>query len=185
MWFLLVSLFYCAIATLATDSKYPIHSLWQASKEKKRFVIDEYRNKKIAPEARNLSGQELIDYVNSNQKLWKAGANKFNLYSDQVKYGLLGVNNLNNLKQLVKGKKNLSPTRHFDVHIPESFDAREEWPECASLRNIRDQSSCGSCWAVAAVEAMSDRICIMSKGKIQVTLSADDLLSCCKSCGFG
>ncbi|VDK63538.1 unnamed protein product [Onchocerca ochengi] len=185
VWLLLISLHYCAIATLAIDLKYPIDSLWQASNEKKRFVIDEYRNKKIAPKARNLSGQELIDYINSNQNLWKAGPNKFNLYSNEVKYGLLGVNNLNNLKQMVKGKKNLSPTRHFDVHIPESFDAREKWPECASLRNIRDQSSCGSCWAVAAVEAMSDRICIMSKGKLQVTLSADDLLSCCKSCGFG
>ncbi|KAJ1374495.1 peptidyl-prolyl cis-trans isomerase cpr6 [Parelaphostrongylus tenuis] len=32
---------------------------------------------------------------------------------------------------------------------------------------------------------MSDRICIASNEKIQVTLSADDLLSCCKSCGFG
>ncbi|MCP9263194.1 Cathepsin B [Dirofilaria immitis] len=137
------------------------------------FVIDEYKNKKISSNARNLSGQELIDYINSYQTLWKAEVNKFNLYSDEVKYATSNK------------QKNLSPTRHFAIHVPESFDAREKWPECASLRNIRDQSSCGSCWAVAAVEAMSDRICIMSKGKIQVTLSADDLLSCCKTCGFG
>lgn len=43
----------------------------------------------------------------------------------------------------------------------------------------------GSCWAFGAVEAMSDRICIASKGELQVTLSADDLLSCCHMCGFG
>lgn len=36
-----------------------------------------------------------------------------------------------------------------------------------------------------AVEAMSDRICIHSKGKIKVHLSAKNLLSCCKDCGFG
>lgn len=43
----------------------------------------------------------------------------------------------------------------------------------------------GSCWAFGAVEAMSDRICIASHGELQVSLSADDLLSCCRSCGFG
>jgi cathepsin B len=32
---------------------------------------------------------------------------------------------------------------------------------------------------------MSDRLCIASGGQIQVSLSADDLLSCCKDCGFG
>ncbi|KAL3990667.1 Cathepsin B-like cysteine proteinase 6 [Acanthocheilonema viteae] len=160
----------------------PIKSLWKISKQKKRFVIDEYANTEIDPEAKNLSGQELIDYVNSHQKLWKAGVNKFNSYSDHVKYGLLGVNNM---KQSMNDQNNLPPIQHSVSYIPESFDARKNWPECASLKNIRDQSSCGSCWAIAAVEAMSDRICIMSKGKLQVTLSADDLISCCKICGFG
>lgn len=42
-----------------------------------------------------------------------------------------------------------------------------------------------SCWAFGAVEAMSDRVCIASKGKQQPTLSARDLLSCCTGCGFG
>uniref|UniRef100_A0AAF5RTY4 Peptidase C1A papain C-terminal domain-containing protein n=1 Tax=Wuchereria bancrofti TaxID=6293 RepID=A0AAF5RTY4_WUCBA len=181
-WLFLLSLYYLAAVALVTDPESSTKSLWQASKEKRRFVIDEYRNTKIAPEAENLSGQELIDYVNSHQTLWKAGMNKFNLYSDTVKYGLLGVNNI---KKSMDHKKNLSPIRHSNIFIPESFDARKNWPECASLRNIRDQSSCGSCWAVAAVEAMSDRICITSKGKKQVILSADDLLSCCKTCGFG
>ncbi|VIO89056.1 Uncharacterized protein BM_BM2365 [Brugia malayi] len=183
LWFFLLPLYYLtAVVALVTDPESSTKSLWQSSKEKKRFVIDKYRNTKIAPEAENLSGQELIDYVNSHQTLWKAGMNKFNLYSDTVKYGLLGVNNR---KKSVEHKKNLSPIRHSNIFIPESFDARKNWPECASLRNIRDQSSCGSCWAVAAVEAMSDRICITSKGKKQVILSADDLLSCCKTCGFG
>lgn len=56
---------------------------------------------------------------------------------------------------------------------------------CESLFMIRDQSQCGSCWAFGAVESMSDRICIASNGTIQVVLSADDLLSCCRSCGNG
>lgn len=32
------------------------------------------------------------------------------------------------------------------VEIPESFDSREEWPHCPTIREIRDQGSCGSCW---------------------------------------
>ena len=37
--------------------------------------------------------------------------------------------------------------------FPESFDAAENWPECPSLKEIRDQSVCGSCWAFGAAEA--------------------------------
>lgn len=32
---------------------------------------------------------------------------------------------------------------------------------------------------------MSDRICIHSNGKLKVQLSAENLVSCCSSCGFG
>lgn len=70
--------------------------------------------------------------------------------------------------------------------IPDEFDAREAWPGCDSISFIRDQASCGSCWAFGAVEAMSDRICIASGQKAQVILSAEDLLTCCGFlCGFG
>ena len=30
--------------------------------------------------------------------------------------------------------------------IPEAFDAREQWPDCPTIQEIRDQGSCGSCW---------------------------------------
>ncbi|GJQ79400.1 hypothetical protein Trydic_g16259 [Trypoxylus dichotomus] len=73
----------------------------------------------------------------------------------------------------------------FDVMIPESFDAREEWPDCPTIREIRDQGSCGSCWAFGAVEAMSDRVCIHSNGTVHFRFSADDLVSCCYTCGMG
>lgn len=39
--------------------------------------------------------------------------------------------------------------------------------------------------AFGAVEAMTDRICIMSNGKLTPHISAEDLLSCCGSCGMG
>jgi len=70
-------------------------------------------------------------------------------------------------------------------NIPESFDPRQKWPQCESLFEVRDQANCGSCWAFGAVEAMSDRICIASGGKLQTRVSAQDLVSCCDSCGDG
>ena len=45
--------------------------------------------------------------------------------------------------------------------LPKSFDARKQWPKCAQLiGTIREQSSCGSCWAVAVGSMVSDRLCI-------------------------
>ena len=79
------------------------------------------------------------------------------------------------------------PVLHHDnenLVIPDSFDARTQWPECPSISEIRDQGACGSCWAFGAVGAMSDRYCIASNGKQKVEVSAEDLLACCP-CGMG
>ncbi|VDM79352.1 unnamed protein product [Strongylus vulgaris] len=56
----------------------------------------------------------------------------------------------------------------FDGEIPPSFDAREEWRECDSIKYIRDQSNCGASWAISAASAMSDRLCIQTMGQIKV-----------------
>jgi cathepsin B len=70
--------------------------------------------------------------------------------------------------------------------IPTSFDSRVQWGSiCPSTSEIRDQANCGSCWAFGAVEAMTDRHCISSGGANQPHLSAEDLNSCCDSCGDG
>jgi len=67
--------------------------------------------------------------------------------------------------------------------LPTSFSAITQWPQCPSIAFIRDQSACGSCYAFAAVEAMSDRICINLNKNI--SLSAGDVAFCCDSCGSG
>jgi len=67
--------------------------------------------------------------------------------------------------------------------VPDSFDSRTNWPKCWQMGRVRDQSACGSCWAFGAVEAMSDRECIINN--VNVSLSAQDMNSCCDSCGDG
>lgn len=44
--------------------------------------------------------------------------------------------------------------------LPDNFDSREKWSNCPTIKEIRDQGSCGSCWAVAASAAMTDRVSI-------------------------
>lgn len=59
---------------------------------------------------------------------------------------MLGVNNI---RQLYERNEGLTLTGDRDDEddendLPESFDSRMQWPQCRSLNNIRDQSSCGS-----------------------------------------
>jgi len=151
---------------------------------KASFDKDEYVKSKLPRLSESLSGKELIDYINSRQDLWTATTdNKFSKYTEEEKRALMGVNHVQNS---VNARRKLASTRHSNVALPDSFDARDQWgDQCPSVKQVRDQSSCGSCWAFGAVEAMTDRICIASKGKVKVTLSARDLLSCCTACGFG
>jgi len=69
--------------------------------------------------------------------------------------------------------------------LPAHFDVREKWPKCKTLFDIRDQSRCGSCWAVSAATIMSARLCIGSGQKDQRYVSAEDIISCCPACGDG
>lgn len=60
--------------------------------------------------------------------------------------------------------------------LPKNFNYQQKWPEC--FHPIRDQKQCGSCWAFAASEVLSDRFCIATNGKTNVVLSPQDLVSC-------
>ncbi|XP_015784846.1 cathepsin B isoform X1 [Tetranychus urticae] len=120
---------------------------------------------------------EMINRINSLGTTWKAGRNFEDLPFEHVKR-LFGAK---------KSGRKLPRIHHeIDGDLPASFDARKAWPNCSSIGFIRDQGSCGSCWAFGTVEAMSDRICIASKGSVQVELSTEDVLTCCgDSCGGG
>lgn len=131
--------------------------------------------------SKNENFEDIVNFVNYMNTSWKAQHN-FNpkYYQPHDLAFLCGT-------KITKDSK-LPVDYHLvkSEAIPETFDARQEWPHCPSISKIRDQGSCGSCWAFGAVEAMSDRYCIFSKGEVKIDISSEDLLTCCGfSCGDG
>lgn len=57
--------------------------------------------------------------------------------------GLMGVHKHNNVYPKLEQFSSYSDTAE---ELPENFDAREQWPNCPTIREVRDQGSCGSCW---------------------------------------
>ncbi|CAG9786126.1 unnamed protein product [Diatraea saccharalis] len=124
---------------------------------------------------------EFIDLINTKQTTWRAGRNfPVNTPMKHIKK-LMGALTDENLKKLPV----VTHTQELIDSLPDNFDPRDKWPNCPTLNEIRDQGSCGSCWAFGAVEAMTDRVCTYSNGTKHFHFSAEDLLSCCPICGLG
>jgi C1A family cysteine protease len=137
------------------------------------------------------AGLELFDKnrindINNGKFTWKASSEQGRRFTNMTLEeftGLLGTKLGGELGEI---------TKHDNIDtkdVPDNFDSAKNWPDCLTIDHIRDQSACGSCWAFGAVEAMSDRYCTYN-GKTDdkyksVNISADDLNSCCHSCGQG
>ena len=82
---------------------------------------------------------DLINQINNlGSASWKAGVNsRFQGLPLKLVRKHMGV----------LGEGRALPEKHnVAENIPESFDARVRWPQCPSIREIRDQGMCGSCW---------------------------------------
>ncbi|KHJ85205.1 hypothetical protein OESDEN_15073, partial [Oesophagostomum dentatum] len=96
---------------------------------------EEFLAEPIPEYAKKLTGKALVDYVNAKQPFFKAE------YSPGAQKSLK--------TRLMDTKyKGMSPKTYVKsyssstANIPESFDAREKWPNCPSISYIRDQSAC-------------------------------------------
>lgn len=124
-----------------------------------------------------------INLINQSQNSWVAGVStKFEQATIKEIKNLLGTF-LTPHHELRK-KLPLFEVEELQA-LPAEFDARVQYPKCESIKEIRDQATCGSCWAFSAAEVMSDRICIHSGQVLQTRVSPQQLVSCCKDCGFG
>jgi len=123
--------------------------------------------------------QQMASRTNKMQKSWKAGYNRYFRGWD-----------LETMKKLMGTKLDFVADAEVEdvvvkANLPATFDARQKWSQCNSLNEIRDQATCGSCWAVSSAEVATDRHCISSNGHNTPEISGEDLLECCISCGFG
>merc|ERR1711874_259629 len=69
------------------------------------------------------------------------------------------------------------------VELPTEFDSATNWPQCTNIANVRDQSSCGSCWAFGSVSSFESRACIAT-GK-DIKYSAEQTAFCFNYNGCG
>jgi len=116
----------------------------------------------------------MAEHINENNGWEATNYEQFEgLTIEEIKSKFLGANSVD-LSQV----EDLTVMDYTGMgnDIPDSFDSREQWPGC--VHNIRDQQHCGSCWAFAASEVLSDRFCIASNKNVDVVLSPQYLVSC-------
>ncbi|CAH0579303.1 unnamed protein product [Chrysodeixis includens] len=145
------------------------------------FVFFVYAIMPIIADENFVLSDLFIDKINSKQQYWTAGRN----FHPNTPYA--------HLKRLAGTIPNLklrseTPIMKHDpaviASLPENFDPREKWPFCPTLNEIRDQGSCGSCYAVGTASVMTDRYCIHAGGKQHFRFSDQDLMTCCPECGI-
>jgi cathepsin B len=113
-----------------------------------------------------------VQRVNANPKAgWKADmSSRFDGWTRDEFKASLGLR-----KDPARAFKTRS-TPLSPVGLPDSFDSREKWQQC--IGPIMDQAKCGSCWAFAATETVSDRHCIDKNLTAFVQLAPLDVTTC-------
>jgi len=119
---------------------------------------------------------KLIRDINAAQTSWKAAHNSITRMPKSQARRLLG-GGLENVHTYSWRVQEYSAAEI--AATPSSFDSRTQWPDSKTMKEIRNQKHCGSCWAFGAVESMSDRIYIATHKDCK--LSAEDMNSCARS----
>lgn len=114
--------------------------------------------------------KEIVDSISQRNVSWAAHQTEDNplawLSHEQI-VNMMGLEGYLPIAQSEKAVLNVQD-------IPESFDSRERWPRCKNP--IRNQLHCGSCWAFAAAETLTDNLCVL--GSASPALSPQALVSC-------
>jgi C1A family cysteine protease len=112
-----------------------------------------------ARERQHPISRDVVDEIKSKTKSWvphEPEDNPLSKYSHVQLHLMLGAHLRPPLRTHMPAPAN--------TDLPKQFDARVQWKDC--IHAVRNQEKCGSCWAFAASEAFSDRICIASNGAL-------------------
>ncbi|XP_038880922.1 cysteine proteinase COT44-like [Benincasa hispida] len=177
----LLSFFFLSISSSALSPRSDrevreIYDLWLAKHGKAYNGIEE-REKRFQIFKENL---KFIDDHNSENRTYKVGLNMFaDLTNDEYRALYLGTRSPP-ARRVMKAK---TASRRYAVNnrdrLPESFD----WRARGAVAPVKNQGSCGSCWAfstIAAVEGINQIV----TGEL-ISLSEQELVSCDKKYNSG
>lgn len=134
---------------------------------------------------------EIRDAIKTSNAGWTAGLNRIFMLPDHLRDRLIPdmlFDSLSEIKSAVGGlipnPQSLTPNPHGFLAAGDTFDWRikdgHDW-----MSPVRDQDSCGSCWAFAAV-ALAEAIVNISENNpdIDLDLAEQTLVTdCCTDCG--
>lgn len=128
---------------------------------------------------------EIVNYINGlSNSTWRATYNRFASRGQEMGSVMPKMDgNMSHEHLFGDTVRHLRVLKRQKLKLPVNFDARLHWPQCWSVHQVANQGGCGSCWAMSATSVMSDRICIGSNFTVQTQVSAQDLISCCSTCG--
>jgi cathepsin B len=89
---------------------------------------------------------QFIEEIKTKTKTWKAGRNFHSKTDINFMKALAGT-------FMDRKSRSLEPAIEQSAFfgrssLPETFDARLQWPNCPSIGEIRDQGGCGCCWVL-------------------------------------
>ncbi|KAF0982978.1 hypothetical protein FDP41_010956 [Naegleria fowleri] len=116
---------------------------------------------------------DLIERINTNHTIgWKATkyARFENMTIGHLRNSLFGLSLLPNDPDTPRIEGEVR------VQLPASFDARTAWPRC--VLPIRDQQSCGACWAFSSAYVLAQRYCVATGANSYTVLSPEYQVDC-------
>ncbi|XP_072045428.1 uncharacterized peptidase C1-like protein F26E4.3 [Amphiura filiformis] len=119
--------------------------------------------------------EDLADKINTGDHGWTAG-NYSKFWGKRLDEGVKHRLGTMKPRPAVEAMNEIQMDDPGVGELPESFDAREHWPEL--LEPVMDQGDCASSWAFSTAAVASDRLSIQSNGTMKVDLSPQHLLSC-------
>jgi len=150
-----------------TPAVYDAYVHW-AQRFGKRYTTEE-KNHRILIFAENLN--EIASHNSNTHNLYSLGLNQFSDLTNEEFQSLY-------LDPLEEDSKVSAPLRYLDIsNVADSVD----WREKGSVSDIRDQGSCGSCWAFGSVSAL-EGLHHIKTGSLEL-LSEQQLVDCSGSYG--